>query len=471
MTFWNATDIDKAKNNLTNFHQGLKSNVYSTPEAQSYQKELIDLLEEVFKLDSSELLLTLNSKYHLLKGTLLEEFGNGYFAQYPNFHNWNQPVYDVPYLKTYILEIKSLPHFYQGKSIANYQKKYGEIQKLKSELETITSTTLAEAQTATSEIVSLANTKHSDKTLTEIVDYFTTNYEEMMSLDEVAKNHLSDIQSKRNDAIQKEKEINAVKTTVESLSASLNKQFDVQKENFATEFLKLTKSNQDIEKQKQALQKLSEEVLKLQEQTKAELRNALDIATFKEFDSVAKEKDKTRGAWFSWFIWLTIIIFGLSITISWWQGWFNPETTKSILTSYTQPWQLFAFYGSKLVVLPPLLGLAYFFLQRYLKESRIAEEYRFKATCALHFNSYIELVQKINIPDKADEVYRTFLIAQIKELFTSPTDKIYKNSNLSKGGELKAVSDTLELFVPQLTKIKGLLNSATGDHDNENKPS
>jgi hypothetical protein len=471
MTFWNVADIEKAKNNLVNFHQGLKSNVYSTPEAQPYQKDLIDLFEEVFSLDSPELLLTLDSKYHLLKNSLLEEFGSGYFAQYPNFHTWNQPVYDVPYLKTYILEIKSLPHFYQGKSIANYQKKYSEIQKLKSELETVTSTTLAEAQTATSEIVSLANTIHENKNLSEIVEFFTQNHTKMIQLESDLTSHLIKIDSSIKNIEKSETDIVQLRADIKNIYNELVQQLQTQKDEFNSLLKGVQANDKTLETQRATLKTLIAEVSEVKDIAVKTLGKANDIATFKEFDSVAKEKDKTRATWFNWFSGLTITIFVLSITISWWQGWFNPETTKAILTSYTQPWQLFAFYGSKLVVLPPLLGLAYFFLQRYLKESRIAEEYRFKATCALHFNSYIELVQKINIPDKADEVYRTFLIAQIKELFTSPTDKIYKNSNLSKGGELKAVSDTLELFVPQLTKIKGLLNSATGDHDNENKPS
>jgi hypothetical protein len=467
MTFWNVADIEKAKNNLINFHQGLKSNVYSTPEVQPYQKDLIDLFEEVFSLDSSELLITLDSKYHLLKNSLLEELGSGFFVQYPNFHTWNQPIYDVPYLKTYILQIKSLPHFYQGKSIANYQKKYSEIQKLKSELETIASTTLAKAQTATSEIVSLANTIHENKNLSEIVEFFTQNHTKTIQLESDLTSHLIKIDSSIKNVEKSETEIVQLRSDIRKVYNELVEQLQTQKDEFSSLLKKVQANDKALETQRATFNILTLEVAEVKELAVIALGKANDVGVFKEFNRVVKEKDFARSLWLSVFVFLIISIFVVGYKISYDQGWFDP--THVLYKNITEPWELLKLYAPKLLILAPVLGLVAFCLERYVKESRIAEEYRFKATCALHFTNYMELAQK-NETDGKDDTYRGFLMEQIKELFTSPTDKIYKNSNLSKGGELKAVSDTLELFVPQLTKIKGLLNSATGDHDNENKP-
>ncbi len=250
-----------------------------------------------------------------------------------------------------------------------------------------------------------------------------------------------------------ETNITRTETEVRTELNNLIQQIGDQKTQFNNLFKQLTDSDSTLDTQRQQLKTLIIQNDELNKKAIETLGKANDIATFEEFNNVAESKDKIRWWWFALFVFITLAVGLLGWIIAKDQGWFDAKETQIILNTYKQPWQLIALYSSKLFVLPPLLGLAYFFLQRYLKESRIAEEYRFKATCALHFKSYMELVQKL-CNSEHDSAYRDFLISQIHQLFTSPTDKIYKNSNAFKGGDLKAVTDTLDLVLPQFEKLR-----------------
>jgi predicted nucleic acid-binding Zn-ribbon protein len=366
---------------------------------------------------------------------------------------------NVKYLRLCISTIINSPHFYKGKQVANYTQKLHQIEQLKTELEAIKNDQLQQ-------VTELLEAKHDEKTLPQIVNYLVKKHDIIFQQSEQADKDVEAITKFLEEAENSQSDIVSTETALTTLLETITTQTTDQETQFNQAFTKLTQANATVEKQKITLQTLQTEIQKLQEQTQAELKNALDINTFKEFNSVANKKDIEKWIWLGCFVMLTALLACLGHNIATTQGWFDAKITATILNQYKQPWQLFTFYGSKLVVVLPIAGVAWFCVQRFLRESRYAEEYRFKSTCALHFNSYIELVQKLCSPN-TDDTYRQFLISQINQLFTSPTERIYKNSNTAKGGELKAVSDTLELFVPQLTKIKHLLQNVSEDHPDD----
>jgi hypothetical protein len=190
----------------------------------------------------------------------------------------------------------------------------------------------------------------------------------------------------------------------------------------------------------------------LQKQTLEELGKAINIGTFKEFEAVKKEKDFSAKIWLGGALLTIVIVLGGAIWITVTHQTAIPQV-KTIL-------DLLSFIAYKFSILFPLIGLAVFCIQRFLKESRLAEEYRFKSTCALHFKSYMELVES-TCTQEVDKEYREFLISQIKELFTSPTERMYKDSNPNNLKALqenvKPLSECLELIFPQLEKLKNIL--------------
>jgi hypothetical protein len=459
MMIFQAND-DTAFKNLKKFEFDLKSVVFQTDPENLLKEDLLKLLQEVFTLDNKRFYWLLDVKLTYLSKSSIEN-PHASINGYPNFLPMGYPSFtpqqtshNQEYLQLCISTIITSPHFYKGKQVANYTQKLHEIEQLKTELETIKDNQLQQ-------VTDLLETKYDDKTLSEIVDFLVAKHYEIIDKSITTDEDVKVIANLLKEAKTSQDEIATTEKALTELLEMIISQTTDQEKKFEIEFNKLIESNGIIREQARVLQMLQEAIQELQEQTKAELKNALDIAAFKEFNHVAKLKDIEKYCWFGLFIGLTVYLAVLGHNIATTQGWFDPKQTAVILNQYKQPWQLLAFYASKLVVMFPIVGFAWFCVQRFLRESRIAEEYRFKSTCALHFNAYMELVQKICSPN-TDDVYRQFLISQINQLFTSPTERIYKNSNSTKGGELKAVSDTLELFVPQLTKIKDLLQHVSG---------
>ena len=70
----------------------------------------------------------------------------------------------------------------------------------------------------------------------------------------------------------------------------------------------------------------------------------------------------------------------------------------------------------------PLVYLIVFVTDRYAKERRLLEEYAFKSTISLALKPYFKMVTNKDLTD--DE--REFLIKSIENIFTTPTNKVYR---------------------------------------------
>jgi hypothetical protein len=182
MTFSINTDLALAsKSRLKQFFETLENVSYHDEKARMLQKDLLNVLDDVFALENNEFYFLLDSKYMALNGINFNaNYRQGHYQyltlpNYPHISGW-QNYQDLEYLQLCIAEVVNSPHFYGGKSLTNYQKKYSEIQKLKTELETIKEKVLPEVRDAQAEIVALSNTEQDGQKLSQLIDFIMENY-------------------------------------------------------------------------------------------------------------------------------------------------------------------------------------------------------------------------------------------------------------------------------------------------------
>ena len=253
--------------------------------------------------------------------------------------------------------------------------------------------------------------------------------------------------------------VQAIHDNIVELEGEAKTLFQTNETTFKNNLDSLTKAVADYEKLKTKTQEL-------QKQTEIELTNALGIGTFKEFDAVRQLKDEASEKWlkrafvsayFSFVIILSLLILGSShFGIKPQAPWVYFEFAIPVFHSWLD---IASFVVPKISLTFILSGLTIFVFQRFLKESRLAEEYRFKSTCALHFDSYMKLVKEL-CDTEADKEYRDFLIHQIQEIFSSPTERIYKDSNTINMKALKTAREALEIAFPQMERVTRLLTLA-----------
>jgi len=110
-----------------------------------------------------------------------------------------------------------------------------------------------------------------------------------------------------------------------------------------------------------------------------------------------------------------------------------------------------AFYIKVAISIPLAYAFAFCTLQ-YSRERKLEEEYAFKSNISISLVPYKDLVEKMIDPKSAEErlKYTSFLIDAIKEVYTSPTSKIFdREPETSADPEkaLKRLSKTLEIIV------------------------
>jgi hypothetical protein len=227
-----------------------------------------------------------------------------------------------------------------------------------------------------------------------------------------------------------------------SVKAQLKETYEKSSAKLTTEQTKAAAFNKELEA--------------LKEKAKNELGNALNTATFKEFVALKEEKIKKADFW-GWLV-LGLSALILIVNVVWLLcggldqlATFQAALQKGDLLAVA----LHPALLQKLFVNIPLVAFTVLCTQRWLRELRLAEEYSFKSACALHFTSYMELVKKV-ATEGHDVGYRDFLIGQINTLFTSPLDKVYKNSN-AKFGDLHQLSHLLGVVSPPLEKLVTLV--------------
>ena len=174
------------------------------------------------------------------------------------------------------------------------------------------------------------------------------------------------------------------------------------------------KTKEIDEKTKQFTEDTQNIINKNNEQT-TEIEKQLRLATGRSlfYSFHKRKKDLENGQW----IWLAVL--GLSILLLTIFSWQVVVRLAQIDWQNTDMVIKFLF---KLLLPLPLVYLVAFVTDRYTKERRLLEEYAFKSTISLALKPYFDMVAS----SKITEEEREFLIKSIENIFSTPTDKVYR---------------------------------------------
>lgn len=175
-----------------------------------------------------------------------------------------------------------------------------------------------------------------------------------------------------------------------------------------------------------------------------EIGRQLELATgaglFSSFDK--RRKDLEIGQW----VWLGVLILSITMLII-----FSIWLTCQFKQIDWQNVNWFIDVILKASVSMPILYLVAFVTDRYTKERRLLEEYAFKSTISLALKPYFDMVASNNITD--DE--RQFLIRSIENVFSTPTDKVYRTKECQNKIDIAHLTELTENVRQLENKIEG----------------
>ena len=222
-------------------------------------------------------------------------------------------------------------------------------------------------------------------------------FQEIRAIKETSQKYLDEIESKKNKINKFEKEIDSYISKMEKTEEELNQ--------------KVEDFEKKIEKFKQDTQEIVEKNKKYQGDIEKLLTSAVGTNLFKSFEKRKKELEKSLWFWFAGVFGSAIALFCLGLWIY-----------KDIKSEHIEWTRILL----KVAVSFPVLYLLIFFTNRYSKDKQLLEEYAFKSTLSLALKPYADLVDEVE-KKQADSKYRDFLITSILQIFTSPTEKLYKH--------------------------------------------
>ena len=243
-----------------------------------------------------------------------------------------------------------------------------------------------------------------------------------MSIDTTTTESLSNIE-------KREKTITSSQAKIEKIEADCQ----VIKDSI-TEYINNmnTKTKEIDEKTKKFTEETQNIINKNIEQTK-EIDRQLELATgvglFASFNK--RKSDLEVGQW----IWLGILIIALLLLIGF-SIWITLEFKKI-------DWQNVNWFIDvilKATLSMPVLYLVAFVTDRYTKERRLLEEYAFKSTISLALKPYFDMVSNTGITNEE----RQFLIKSIENVFSTPTDKVYRTKECQNKIDVSHLAELTE---------------------------
>ena len=251
------------------------------------------------------------------------------------------------------------------------------------------------------------------------------------SLESEAKRNINNIASDRQDVVEIKSEIVKHKQTVESITNEID-----------IIMVKMEKSIQDgidqqvkIEVEWKEYQKGTDSLISKNKELNYKLEQQIQKATggslFGVFD---KRKEELSKNLYGWLIASGIAIFillGLSYSI-----------VSDVSKKDFSEWLFFAKLSGSL----PLIYLIYFTSNRFTKERRLIEEYAFKSTISFALEPYSKLIEKLK-DDSATQQYKDFMIDSIRDIFSTPTDKVFsKEEKVPHDSFLKNIDEMHKIF-------------------------
>lgn len=169
----------------------------------------------------------------------------------------------------------------------------------------------------------------------------------------------------------------------------------------------------------------------LENQIKDQLQKATGFSLFHSFQTRQGELSKSRDFWSKALLLAVLISILVTMFIA------GTTTTLDI-----------GFFLKLSLSLPMIFAITFCALQ-YSRERKLEEEYAFKSNISISLEPYRTLVEKLIKDDQKDERqrYAEFVISSIQNVFTSPTEKIFKDKSPHlKFGDKDSIKQVTELI-------------------------
>ena len=284
-------------------------------------------------------------------------------------------------------------------SIAKFETQYN---KLKDETETATKTLQASITTQLTDLSAKAD-KLVEDTTAQFQD-FKQQHNSRLDTDRAANN-------------------TAARTTIEKLESDYRGALKEQERKY----------EEQRTKQQDEHSRLVAELDSLENQIKDSIRRATGYTLFHSFQKRQDDLVKSKEFWAKTLAAVVTIAVLLSAGFMWYAG---------TLTAFGP-----AFY-IKLSGSLPLIYAIWFCSVQYSRERRLEEEYAFKSSISISLDPYRELVEKLVVKDKPEELakYTAFIIESVSRVFTSPTETAFDRTKdpTPVEGTIKATGDLVK---------------------------
>lgn len=196
---------------------------------------------------------------------------------------------------------------------------------------------------------------------------------------------------------------------------------------------KMDATTEAIEERVKVYNERTQKIIEQNNEQTAEISRQLELATGAGlFAAFKKRKDELEiGQW----VWLVILGVSIFIFIAF-SCWLVVEFQKIDWNNVN--WFVDIFL--KITASTPILYLVAFVTDRYAKERRLLEEYAFKSTISLALKPYFDMVSSNQITDEE----RGFLIKSIENIFTTPTDKVYRTKECQNKVDIAHLTELTE---------------------------
>ncbi len=194
-----------------------------------------------------------------------------------------------------------------------------------------------------------------------------------------------------------------------------------------------TRSEETIEKNLADTTRHVEELKALKESVKEQLAQATGYGQFGAYQSRQNSISKRKYFWVA----AVVLLVGAVVWL-----------TYYIATSAGQSDLHSAAFWIKLSMNLPLGFLITFCTIQYNRERRLEEEYAFKASISISLTPYRDLIYSILEKEGTlkDGTYTSFVVDSVRNIFSSPTEKIYDSSKGLQGIPEKALKASAELI-------------------------
>ncbi|MGC4054480.1 MAG: hypothetical protein QM757_35830 [Paludibaculum sp.] len=163
------------------------------------------------------------------------------------------------------------------------------------------------------------------------------------------------------------------------------------------------------------LNRLVKELDMLEGQIRESIRRATGFTLFHSFQKRQEDLEISKRFWVK----MLSTAIGAAILLSVWFIYY-----ASAIQNFGP-----AFY-LKLTISLPLVYAIWFCSVQYSRERRLEEEYAFKSSISISLDPYRELVDKLVLRDKPEELakYTAFVIESVSRVFTSPTEIAFERA-------------------------------------------